>query len=282
MTQGARTGIVPRPLSRNSTDRLSPSYIQIFRKQVVTIFPELGKRLSGRFTANPAIRLDAAPICTFTFDDCPRSALENGGRLLAERGAAGTFFVTGSWLADGSAKHRHMLSPDDLRKLVASGHELGCHTYAHQSVRGLSRNSLRADLDRNRELLLAASGAESLVTFSYPFGEASWLAKHLIATRFAAARGVRPGINGRVVDLSQLRATPIMSNGFSPDGLRASIRKTVRKRGWLIFYTHGVTEARQPWGCTIEQFTVVLDLVADAGVKILPMRSAVGRIMHRG
>ena len=242
----------------------------------------LAKRLSGRFVANPSIRLDAARLCTFAFDDCPRSPFENGGRLLAERGAAGTFFVTGSWLDDGSERRRHMLSSGDLRNLVASGHELGCHTYAHQSLLGLSPESLRSDLDRNRDLLLHASGAESLATFSYPFGEASWLAKRMIAARFAAARGVRPGVNGRVVDLSQLRATPIMDNGFSSDGLRALIRKTVRNRGWLIFYTHGVTEAASPWGCTIEQFGVVLDLVAEAGVEILPMRSAVGRIMHRG
>lgn len=242
----------------------------------------LVKRLSGRFAANPAVRLDAAPICTFTFDDCPRSALENGGRLLAERGAAGTFFVTGSWLDDGSEHRRHMLSIGDLRNLVASGHELGCHTYTHQSLLGLSRTSLSDDLDRNRELLLRASGAESLATFSYPFGEASWMAKRVIAARFAAARGVRPGINGRFVDLSQLRATPITDAGFSPDHLRALIRKSVRNRGWLIFYTHGVTEAASPWGCTIEQFSFVLDLVVKSGTEILPMRSAVGRIMHRG
>ena len=248
----------------------------------MTKFSELAKRLSGRLMANPAIRLDAAPICTFTFDDCPRSALENGGRLLAERGVAGTFFVTGSWLDDGSESRRHMLSSGDLRELVESGHELGCHTYAHQSLLGLSRKSLRADLDRNRELLLRASGAESLATFSYPFGEASWLAKQVIAGRFAAARGVRPGVNGRVVDLSQLRAIPIMDKEFSSDGLRSLICKTVRNRGWLIFYTHGVTEAAPPWGCSIAQFSVVLDLVAEAGVEILPMRSAVGRIMHRG
>lgn len=248
----------------------------------MTKLPVLIKKISGRFPANPAIRLNTAPICTFTFDDCPRSAFENGGRLLAERGAAGTFFVTGSWLDDGTERRRHMLSASDLRNLVANGHELGCHTYAHQSLLGMSPEYLRADLDRNREVLLGASGAESLVTFAYPFGEASWPAKHVIAGRFAAARGVRPGINGRTVDLSQLYSVPIIDAGFSRDALRTSICKAVRNRGWLIFHTHGVTEQASPWGCTTAQFSFVLDLVAEVGMEILPMRSAVGKIMHRG
>jgi peptidoglycan/xylan/chitin deacetylase (PgdA/CDA1 family) len=238
-------------------------------------------KASGRLPANLAIRLDKAPLCTFTFDDCPRSALENGGRILEQQGLAGTFFVAGASLNDSADQHGEMLSREDLRGLVRRGHELGCHTYSHESLRTRPITELRLDLDRNRELLLGASGAEGLASFAYPFGETSWAAKAEIATRFAAARGVRPGINGRILDLAELRAVRIYVHEFSEERIRALIQRTVRTRGWLIFYTHEVGDTPSSIGCTGQQFTRVVELVRGSRIEVLPMRSAIGRMMHR-
>jgi peptidoglycan/xylan/chitin deacetylase (PgdA/CDA1 family) len=245
-------------------------------------FRNIPARLSGRVPANLAIRLGDGPLCSFTFDDCPLSALEGGGRMLEQAGVAGTFFVAGGLLNDDTDEHPEMLRRRDLAALVGGGHELGCHTYSHQSVLTTSRAALNADLDRNREVLLEASGAESLVSFAYPFGEVSWSAKAEISRRFGAARGVRQGINGGILDLSELRAVPIYSAYFSDDAVRALLRRTVRSRGWLIFYTHDVQDSPGTWGCTPDQFARVLELVLAARIEVLPVRSALGRLMHRG
>lgn len=236
-------------------------------------------KVSGRLPGSMAVRLDHAPLCTFTFDDCPRSALENGGRILEERGLAGTFFVAGGAL--GGGEQEPMLAASDLEKLVRRGHELGCHTYSHTSVRSISVPRLRADLDHNREVLLAASGAESLVSFAYPFGRASYAAKVEIARRFAAARGIRPGVNGRILDMAQLLAVRIYAREFTPERIRAFIERTARSCGWLIFYTHDVRDSPSSVGCTAAQFEAVVQMVVGARIEVLPMRSAVGRIMHR-
>jgi peptidoglycan/xylan/chitin deacetylase (PgdA/CDA1 family) len=228
-----------------------------------------------------AVRLDDEALCTFTFDDCPRSALENGGRMLEERGLAGTFFVTGKWLDASTGEYGEMLRSADLRTLVQRGHELGCHSFSHRSLRSTPAPELRADLDHNRQVLLGASAAESLTSFAYPFGESNWTSKAQIARRFAAARGVYPAINGRIVDLAQLRAVRIYAHEFSAERVHALIARTVRTRGWLIFYTHDVGDAPSIVGCTAQQFAQVLDLVVAAHLEVLPMRSAVGRIMHR-
>ena len=39
------------------------------------------------------------PIVSFCFDDFPRSAITEGGRMLRERGWAGTFYAAGSFAA---------------------------------------------------------------------------------------------------------------------------------------------------------------------------------------
>jgi peptidoglycan/xylan/chitin deacetylase (PgdA/CDA1 family) len=228
-----------------------------------------------------AVRLDDEALCTFTFDDCPRSALVNGGRILEERDLAGTFFVTGKWLDGSTDEYGQMLRSTDLLTLVQRGHELGCHSFSHRSVRSTAAAELNADLDHNREVLLGASAAESLTSFAYPFGESNWTAKAVIARRFAAARGIYPAVNGRVVDLAQLNAVRIYAHDFSAQRIQALIARTVATRGWLIFYTHDVGDSPSNVGCTAKQFAQVVDLVAAAHLEVLPMRSAIGRIMHR-
>jgi len=238
-------------------------------------------KASGRLPGNLAVRLDETPLCTFTFDDCPRSALEIGGGLLEQHGLAGTFFVAGSMLDDSAGKNGKMLGSRDLKALVGRGHELGCHTYSHKSVRVTPIGELRTDLDHNREVLLGASGAESLVSFAYPYGEACWTAKAEIAKRFSAARGVRPGINGRILDLAQLLCVPVYSHEFPAERVQALIQHTVKTRGWLIFGTHEIEDAPPTYGCTEQQFAQVLDMVIASKVEVLSMRSAIGRMMHR-
>jgi len=218
------------------------------------------------------VRLDHKPICTFSFDDCPRSALETGGRILEQRDLAGTFFVSGGVL--GGGEHEPMLSASDLQNLVRRGHELGCHTYSHKSVRTTSIPELRADLDHNREVLLAASGAESLVSFAYPFGRAKYTAKLEIAARFAAARGIRPGINGRILDMAQLLAVPLYAWEFAAERVQTLIERTVESCGWLIFYTHDIVDTPSPFGCTPAQLEAVVAYAAGR-TKILPVRDVI-------
>lgn len=234
---------------------------------------------SGRLPANVAVRLDRAPLCTFTFDDCPRSSLEAGGRILEHRGLAGTFFVCGGTF--GAGEQEPMLAASDLESLIRRGHELGCHTYSHTSVRSTSIARLREDLDHNREVLLAASGAESLVSFAYPFGRTNHAAKVEIARRFAAARGIRPGVNGRILDMAELLAVRLYAWDFKAERIRAFIERAADSCGWLIFYTHDVRDSPSSVGCTAEQFNSVVQMVVDSQMEVLPMRSAVGRMMHR-
>lgn len=51
------------------------------------------RRFASATPVNLAVRLDEGPICTFTFDDCPVTALEHGGAHLSALGCAGTFFI---------------------------------------------------------------------------------------------------------------------------------------------------------------------------------------------
>jgi polysaccharide deacetylase family protein (PEP-CTERM system associated) len=65
-------------------------------------------------------------------------------RLLDAHGVQATFFILG-WTA---ARH-----PDLVRRIAAAGHEIGCHSFAHPVVFGMTAEDFAADLDRCLEAL---------------------------------------------------------------------------------------------------------------------------------
>jgi len=78
--------------------------------------------------------------------------------LLDRHGVTGTFFVLG-WTAE-----RH---PDLIRRIVAAGHEIACHSMTHPVVFQLSEQEFRDDLRRCREVL-AACGVDRVDGFRAP------------------------------------------------------------------------------------------------------------------
>jgi peptidoglycan/xylan/chitin deacetylase (PgdA/CDA1 family) len=243
----------------------------------------LMQRILGRAAsvvpANSAMRLDGGPLVSFTFDDVPRSALTAAGKMLEDAGAGGTYYVSGSIAKEPDSNE--MLRLADLQPLLARGHEVGCHTYSHTSVVGRSTQDLEADLDENARTIAAACGVESLTSFSYPLGEVSFRAKRLCAGKFAAARGIRSGLNHRFIDLSELRAVSIYSNTYSLQRFRDLVDAAKRQSAWLIFYTHDVCANPSRWGCTEQEFAAVLNAVVESGIEIMTVRAAVGRMMFR-
>jgi peptidoglycan/xylan/chitin deacetylase (PgdA/CDA1 family) len=244
---------------------------------------ELMQRLAGRIASaipvNPAIRLDDGPICCFTFDDCPRSALDNGGGVLEAAGGAGTFLV--STLFGTGKSEVPMMWGEDLVRAVARGHEIGCHTYSHAHMGRLSAREMSEEIDKNAASIRSVLPDTALASFAYPFGEVSLRAKRCVARRFAIARGLRPGLNGRVVDLSELRTVTLASSYFDRDAIVDVVKRAASGRSWLVFSAHDVTEHPSPWGCMPAEFEFVVSTVRNAGFEILTLKGALGRVAHR-
>jgi polysaccharide deacetylase family protein (PEP-CTERM system associated) len=79
--------------------------------------------------------------------------------LLESSGNRGTFFVLG-WVAE-----RH---PDLVRRILAGGHEVGCHGHHHLSLAWIDPDRFRDDLARSLDALRAA-GATDVVSFRAPY-----------------------------------------------------------------------------------------------------------------
>jgi peptidoglycan/xylan/chitin deacetylase (PgdA/CDA1 family) len=215
------------------------------------------------------------PVVSFTFDDFPRSALHEGGRILRERGWAGTYYAAGSFCGrrvDGI----DYFDRDDLLRAAEEGHEIGCHTFGHLRLPESAPNDIEADLERNAAFVAEVLPGHRLSSFAYPFGDLHLSQKALIARRFPICRGIWPGINAGRMDFGQLKSVSLerrMSEGFD---VEAWLDRAEAEHGWLIFFSHDVSDDPSPYGADRRTFEAVADAVARRGVRVLPVKNAVG------
>ena len=232
-------------------------------------------RLLSRHTPVKSARLKAErPFASITFDDFPKSAWTQGGPVLARRGVRATYYTSGSFCGrtlDG----RVFYDGEDLRALAAAGHEIACHSFGHRPTPDLSLRELAEDGARNAEFLRPFLGGGTAESYAFPYGLASPRTKRFFAARFTNARGVHPRLNSGRADLALLNAISMERRCWDGEAIRRAITRARHDRAWIIFYTHGVSEAPGDYDSTPAMLAEVLDHLAAARIDILPMREAV-------
>jgi peptidoglycan/xylan/chitin deacetylase (PgdA/CDA1 family) len=87
-----------------------------------------------------SINVPGARRIALTFDDGPNPEYTPQIlKILAQHNARATFFVVGTW----AAKY-----PNLIRRTVAEGHEIGCHSWSHADFTRLSADEARQQLHR--------------------------------------------------------------------------------------------------------------------------------------
>ena len=211
------------------------------------------------------------PYVSFTFDDFPRTALTEGGRLLKEHGARGTYFVSLNLLGRGSDSGP-IASAEDLRSLHADGHELGCHTFEHLDGWKSSPAAFEKSIAANHAALGRYFPGEDFEVFAYPLNGPVLGVKRAVARHFAGCRFGGQTLNTGKVDLNLLKAYFLdRRSGASLDSVRRIIYQNVAERGWLIFATHDVAPSPSEYGCSPEFFGEVVRLAVESGARVLPM-----------
>lgn len=236
--------------------------------------------LSGHVPVKPHLLRNWTGVISFTFDDCPKTSLSVGGKILARHECAGTFYVAGG-LTYAHENDMACHSLDDLRGALRDGHELASHGFSHARYSRLGRIGAIDDIDRNTKVFEDRIGIPKPAHFSYPFGERSIAVKRLLGKRFVTARGIRGGVNRRVADLADLRANALYSRTTDEARVHALIQTVATRSGWLIFYTHDVSPDPSPYGTTPELLECAVRGAAASGCRVLPIRNAIGAVSYR-
>ena len=210
---------------------------------------------------------DRGPIISFTFDDFPRTALTVGARVLEDAGARGTYYVAFRLMGTHD-ELGEQFRVEDIHDLRDRGHELGSQTFSHWSCRSKSHSDYCQDVRRGLAAVREVTG-QNCSNFSYPFGHVTLRTKKTLPAVVTSCRSVIPGLNGPIVDLALLRANRIYGER---DQLRVAeqlIQENLKRRSWLIFYTHDIRQNPSPYGCTPALFEATVTAAARSGSRIL-------------
>jgi peptidoglycan/xylan/chitin deacetylase (PgdA/CDA1 family) len=213
------------------------------------------------------------PVVSFCFDDFPRSAYLTGGAILKGFGARGTYYAAPG-LMNSSNDLGEQFTAGDLELLLSDGHEIGCHTFSHISCRNVSYEEFETDVLKGREALRGMTGCDPL-SFAYPFGHVSLVAKKKIGAQMKACRGIYGGLNGGEPDLNLLCANSLYGDVDQMAPYESLVSVNQQRKAWLIFYTHDVRENPSPFGCTPALLEKVVELVLARGFHVAPVQEVV-------
>lgn len=233
-----------------------------------------------RFAQRSApVFLDRA-VVSFSFDDFPKSAATTGARILEDRGLRGTFYATASNMGRVVNGVRQY-DAEDLARLSERGHEIGCHSATHPWLARESEDRILTEFEANRDHLALLGHTKPLRTHAYPYGDVSPRVKRHAGRWFAASRGIWPGLNEGHIDLALLRCVSLEPHILARRSARDWIELAVRRKAWLIFLTHDVTEDHSRYGTDPGALAGVVDHAMAAGAAVLPVAEALDLALAR-
>lgn len=231
----------------------------------------LRRRLTQWTAANPAHLAFDEPVLSITFDDFPVTAATDGARILEYHNARGTFYAAAAMAGRQGPCGRNFTAAD-IARLVAAGHEIGCHSYAHEDAAQADVFASLQDLELNRSELMKM-GAPSPHTHAYPYGETTPRLKQGLPPRYYTARGILPGVNIGRTDLAQLSAHALFGAGWRAR-TGSALRQAADRNGWVIAFTHDVAHDPSPWGTRGDDLDDLIETAKGLGFAIVPVSAA--------
>ena len=212
---------------------------------------------------------------SFTFDDFPLTAIENGARLLEAHKVRGTFYSS-LGLAGTNSPVGIIGTQRDMLALSERGHECGCHTFGHINCAESSPEVIRADCLENQD---AAKRIANLHfhSFAYPYGAFNVSSKRVISSLYRSARSIEPGINADKIDLAALKSVAL-SESTGLIKLKRWLGELNDSGGWLIFFSHDITKTPSEWGCSIGLFEQILEETIDKKFQITTVTETIQRV----
>jgi peptidoglycan/xylan/chitin deacetylase (PgdA/CDA1 family) len=218
----------------------------------------------------------AQPMISFTFDDAYSKACTTAADMIMSANGRATYYVSGGFDRDkgGSPKFHNAR---EICRLWDAGHEIGCHGFYHLNYQSVPIEMVEKDIARNRAYFVE-HGLPIPNNFAYPYGCVNRKVKRICSSHFISCRGVQNAINRRKVDLTLLKSTPLYSHRITNNHIDALISGLANEGGWLIFFSHDVTEDPGPNDCTPQLLAHALSAATSYGIPILTIGAALNFI----
>lgn len=217
------------------------------------------------------IKLDR-PIVSFSFDDCPKSVVENALPAFDRENWQVTLYMAMGLCETTNHLGLHM-SQSDVKAAYESGHEIADHTYDHIDATTVSVQGFEENIDKNQACLLAL-GIPPSQTFAYPYGQLNLETKKIIGRKFKGGRGITSLVQKKAVDLNQISSNRLYNDQSFQD-LKSDISELQHTPGWMTIFTHDVRENPSQFGCQPRQLDAVIAAVKDSGADVMTIADAI-------
>lgn len=203
-----------------------------------------------------------------TFDDIWTTAATVGASELEQRGWKGSFYVTGVYARNSNSDYAKV---DQLKTLIARGHEIGSHAETHSAMSTLDNQALD-DQYRNNQAYLKFLGADPR-GIAYPFGDFDEKVE-IEGHRFHSyARTSLEGLNDADFDPFRLQIFPI-TNETTLDEVKTYIDDARRTSTWLILLYHDLKEGKSDSAYTTSagDYRAALDYLQAQKMDVKPVK----------
>lgn len=241
-----------------------------------SITAKISRRITQWRTADPLGIKPVKPIVSFTFDDFPKSAANEGAGILDHVGGKGTFYACTS-LAGTQTATGEQFDKSDIDSLLNSGHEIGAHTHTHLDCSKAKLSDIRLDIELNIRHL-EGMGVSNIHQFAYPYGETRPSLKQELTDWFETARGVLPGINTVTSDRLQLRSFELTPDAKTVRRAAAAIRAAHYNPTWIVIFTHDVSQTPSPFGTYRQDLKQLAEMARDIDADILSVGAAMEKM----
>ena len=203
------------------------------------LFASRSLRFAARYTDKAMLPNLQESIISFSFDDCPKSAITTALPILEAEGWRATIYVACGLCETTNHLGLHM-SEADIIDVHQREHEIADHTYSHISASDVDYNTYLSDIGRNQQDSRKSGPAEK------PALRLSFRTRHTTSEKIALARTFKTmrGVispDDRTQDGRLLRAVRVYSNDSIELALdEISAAKSDPK--WLHLFTHDVRE----------------------------------------
>lgn len=212
-------------------------------------------------------------LISLSFDDCPRSVVDNALPLIEARGWQATIYAAMGLCGTTNHLGLHM-SEDDILAAHAAGHEIGDHTYTHIDGMAAGADGVLDDIARNRAAFQSL-GLPRAETFAYPYGEVTPSLKRRLKQEFGLSRGIHNPLGG-ALDLRLAASARLYSGQI--ETTRELIKTAAREKRWLILFGHDVRENPSDFGCTPAELFRIVDTIAYLGLEVMTVRDALKKV----
>ena len=163
--------------------------------------------------AGPAASRESDKLVVLTFDDGFEDNVLYAAPALARHGFVGCFFVPSGFVEagrhDGLAPTDRPMSWEQLRALLAQGHEVGAHSVSHRKLTTVSAEELPREVGACKQALEQGLG-RGVDSFCYPAGDYNSVVKRTVEScGYLGACTVEPGANTAGADPFALKRTEI-------------------------------------------------------------------------